>query len=342
VREHRLISTGLWLSAGTLGCVECADAPAGAQIQIQIGAHAQSLFVAPGPWHRWPSVCAGFALRPHSTTVCSQFGGIAYLAVQAGARGRLQLRFRNFSRHPVADTDRPELYEATRACPAPWAEFVTPFVILTLPAAALAGFPSFAAVRNTLQLHISALTRVLVYTIDRPFRLVFDVDTVPEVAAGYPAFLLVSEIQDLIGAAARPTAGMFRALMQFALSSFKEGFFDPDSERALAYFAVVLVFVEVYQFFDPLDRPPVEPPQLFGEIWHIHTKVSNTILPELFRRAQLPQAVLFEAPQEMWMNFLKEISDVAKMNFVPLFKDKKLVPLSLEVELGRLKPHKAS
>jgi hypothetical protein len=135
---------------------------------------------------------------------------------------------------------------------------------------------------------------------------------------------------------------MFRALMQFALSSFREGFFDPDSERALAYFAVVLTFIEIHQFFDPLDHPIVELPPLFEEIWHIHTHVNNTILPELFRRSQLPDAVSFEAPQEMWMNFLKELSDVGKMNFVPLFKNKKLIPLSLEVELCKLKPPRST
>jgi hypothetical protein len=46
---------------------------------------------------------------------------------------------------------------------------------------------------------------------------------------------------------------MFRALTQFALSSFHERVFDPDSERAFAYLAVVLTLVEVHQFFDLLD-----------------------------------------------------------------------------------------
>jgi hypothetical protein len=135
---------------------------------------------------------------------------------------------------------------------------------------------------------------------------------------------------------------MFRALLQFALSSLREGFFDPLSERALAYFAVTLTFIEIYEFFDPLEDPLMEPPTLFSEIWHIHTQVSDTIVPELFRRSQLPTAHLYDAPQEMWMNFIKQISDVPKLNFIHLFKDKKLVPISLEVELSRLKPYKPS
>jgi hypothetical protein len=65
--------------------------------------------------------------------------------------------------------------------------------------------------------------------------------------------------------------------------------------------------------------------------------VNDDIFPKLFRMSQLPDELSFDAPQEIWMNFLKELSDIGKMNFVPLFKGKKFVPLSLELELVKLK-----
>jgi hypothetical protein len=69
--------------------------------------------------------------------------------------------------------------------------------------------------------------------------------------------------------------------------------------------------------------------------------VNDDIFPKLFRMSQLPDALSFDALQEIWMNFLKELSDIGKMNFVPLFKEKKFVLLSLELELVKLKPVRA-
>jgi hypothetical protein len=67
MRDDQLISTGMWLNAGVLGHIECAET--GGALQVQVGAHSRSLIVTPGPRHRCPSVCAGFALLHPSTPV---------------------------------------------------------------------------------------------------------------------------------------------------------------------------------------------------------------------------------------------------------------------------------
>jgi hypothetical protein len=338
IRDGRLISTGMWLNAGVSGTIECSDVPPG--IFVQIGSHMRSLVFTPRPWHPWPSVCTCFSLQSPSTTVVSPFGGIVYLLARSGISTNLELKFRNFSQFPIADLERPDVYLSTKKFEAPWAEVVTPFVIITLPSDILAKLENLTAIRNSLRLYVTTLASVLCYTIERPYRLVFDVDGPIEMDAGYPAVLLTSDIPDILTPEPQITAGLFRALMLFAVSSFQEGLFDADTEQALAYFAVVRTFCEMHPFFDPLEQTPIEPPPLFAEIWYIHTGVSKTILPELFRRSQLPTAVVCHDPHERWLNFLKELADIAKMNFVPLFKVKKLVPMCLEAELSKFKPPK--
>jgi hypothetical protein len=339
IRDNRLISTGMWLNAGVCGTVECLDCPPG--IFVQIGSHMRSLVFTPRPWHRWPSVCTCFALQSPSTTVLSPFGGIVYILALSVPPMTLELKFKNFSKFPMADLEHPDGYRPTKSCPAPWAELISPFVILTLPSSALEEIENLTAIRNFLRLYVTTLASAICYTIERPYRLVFDVDGPIEMDAGYPAVLLISDIPDILTMGPEPTASLFRALMLFALSSFQEGLFDPDTERALAYFAVVITFCEIHPFFDPLENSLVEAPPLFAEIWHIHTHVSKTVLPELFRRSQLPTAVISQDPQERWLNFLKDLAEIAKVNFVPLFKERKLVPLSLEAELSKFKPPKA-
>lgn len=77
--EESLISTGFWISAGTVSTVEGKNIPKGARIQI--GSHNCTLLGKPGPWKRWPIVTTSFPFDGSKIEIASPYGGIIYLSI---------------------------------------------------------------------------------------------------------------------------------------------------------------------------------------------------------------------------------------------------------------------
>jgi hypothetical protein len=331
LRSERWISTGMWLNAGVFGEIECQAPPDG--LLVQVGAHSRSLIMMEGPWHRWPTCQTWLPICRRSTTVVSQFGGIVYLIVPDIKSQTIDVTFRNFCTYPIFDLTHSPIPFENQGCESPWCEILCRSMIFTLPTAEFRRLNHVSAAVASVEQFVKTLSKLLSYSSDRPIRIIFDVDASPELVAEYPINLVMSDINDILTNPNRPTDGLARMLTVLAMSFFRDGCFDSMLERALGAMAMSLTFADVYCDFDPADDLTIELPPLFNELWYIHSEMNATVFPELLRLTQTPEAPVFDAAEDQWLYFVKLLSDLVKMNFVPLFKRIRLVPLSLAAEL---------
>lgn len=138
-------STGLYAGAGELISVTIPDSATAAGLQLRIGCHTDSLGSKPS-LERSVRVVRDFALTATTTAVANAFGGLVYLTVPGGTSlGRIEVTLsgglyralsfhHNSSDSGVGRTDSLEDWqEALTLTVAPWAEFVTSKIILTVP-----------------------------------------------------------------------------------------------------------------------------------------------------------------------------------------------------------------
>jgi hypothetical protein len=118
----------------------------------------------------------------------------------------------------------------------------------------------------------------------------------------------------------------------------REGCFDPLTEHALAAFAAHRLFRKLFKAYDPLETPIVEVPPLFFELWNIHGRVDNRIIPELLKRSQEPDCVVYDVPEDRWLAFVKDLCFLAKMDFGHMFRKIKPITLALGTSLSTLRP----
>jgi hypothetical protein len=320
----------MWLNAGVFGEIECQAPPDG--VLVQVGAHSRSLIVMEGLWHRWPACQTWMALSGGSTPVVSQFGGIVYITVPDIETQTIDVTFKNFCTYPIFDLTNPAINSEARGCESPWCEIVSQSMIFTLPTAEFRRLDHVSTAVDAVEDFVRILSRLLSYSSDRPIRIIFDVDAPPELVAEYPINLVISDINDILANPNRPTPGLARMLIVLAMSFFRDGCFDAMLEQALGAMAISLTFSDVYHEFDPGDLA-IEWPVLFNELWYIHSKLNRTVFPELLKLTQKPDAPVFDAAEDQWLYFVKLVSDLVRVNFVPLFKRIRLVPLSLAAEL---------
>lgn len=128
--------TGLYAAPGEVIRI-VADAEAGeAGLAVRVGAHADNLWHK-AEWSRAPQITRSFSIDGATTTAACAFGGLLYIVVPEGdTSGSARLEIRGAVAAPrfvLGSTTDAEWREYVRDRAAPWAEFETDSLVLTVP-----------------------------------------------------------------------------------------------------------------------------------------------------------------------------------------------------------------
>ncbi|OHT13288.1 hypothetical protein TRFO_16612 [Tritrichomonas foetus] len=366
--EESLISTGLWLLPGMIAEIDIDINDLPINLQLQVGAHTLSLLNKPGPWKRWPMPCSAFDILRPKTLFSSHFGGIIYLAVgklhhpeidhendnqihheishetnheinhELGMKRIIKLTFDKVCFYPLVSYLDKSTYEKTRKFDTQWGELVSKSIIFTLPTKYLQQIDDFDKTFAHIESFMTELVQYMEYELVRPYRIVFDVELIDDQPVPrYPIMLLESDINDILFVHDKPTPGLFRALMMLAMVSLRDDCFEINTEKALSAFVAAQIFKKKFSFFDPLDKPLVDYPILFKELWLIHMQINDKIIPEIIHKSQKPDCLTFEVPQDRWIQFVRDLCDSAKFNFASILDKARPIPLNVASVLESLK-----
>jgi hypothetical protein len=163
------------------------------------------------------------------------------------------------------------------------------------------------------------------YNPSKPYRFVFDI-ALPEEGPGfaYPSVLLLDAIPGVILELDTPNLELFKAISLLAINSIREDCFDVLLETAIASMCAAVVFKELYPSFNPFDFQDLTVPELFTELWKIHTTCDQKLIPATLAIFQDPSYPVPEDREDLWTTFVCEMSRIGSRNFVP-FLQKTLV-----------------
>lgn len=339
LHEESWISTGLWLSAGHTTIVKCNNVPP--NLRIQVGMHNGNLLTKQGPYKRWPNVTSTFLLQEGTTEIGNCFDGIIYLIVseldeEEDQVQKITLSFEGVTKYPRAVFNHSECYENTKKYVAPWAELITQTTIFTLPSKTLSEIKDIDKTCELIDIMVNKIITRMSYTLDRLFRIVFDIEIVPDNHADYPIYLLVSDIEDIFMKKMEPCRGTFKFLYSIALVSIRENCFPTYIESVIATLVVAIVMREDHHGFNVLNCHFIEKPPLFKELWIIHTQINPNLIPNMLAQSQGPDAVQSDSQEDLWVSFVRELCQQGNYNFSTMFEKINPIPLSLTAELSDL------
>lgn len=375
LQNESIISTGIWIQPGVISKLHIADKKCIScfkNIYIQVGSHSLSLLPKPGPWKRWPSTVCTFKITSESKDeegdqisieFASQFGGIVYIAIasfpdefddvgespaspseenikqQTNENVNVQCTFEKVCHYPMSVYDDKNVYIKTKSLNVPWGEIVSKSIIFTLPTKYITDISDFDSLFEHIEKIISLLSEYMKYPIVRQYRIVFDVETVDnKPVAHYPIFMLESDINDILFLRTKPSPGLFRLLMMLTLVSMRDGVFDFLTEDALSAFVASIVMKKMFPSFDPIEKPPVDMPVLFKELWLIHLKVNGKVLQNMIVKSQAADSPVYDVPEDRWIAFVRDLCFSLQLNFMPILERARPIPLNLATNLNTLKP----
>jgi hypothetical protein len=314
-------STGLWLSAGTLGIIEC-DEPQ-PDVLVQIGAHTENLICKQGPWLRWPLVATLRPLDSKRTEIATSFGGIVYVSVSIFAQNApppVTLRFEGFVKHPAA----------------PWGEIIAGGAIFTLPTRELIKL-NVKLIDQKFALIIEEMRRFLGTGGPSSFRFVFDIELAAGDCVRYPLVFLVDDVPGILNHFEEPCAELFKAVQLMANGSIKENCLDQQTEEAVATIAACVIFQKLFPEFDPFEFPAITLPALFNDLWEIQ-RCCPKVIPETVVKVQQPGPPPALVPDDMWIMFVRELCTVGQLNFTRVLEKSRPIPLNILQSLQGLPP----
>lgn len=141
-------STGLYAAPGETIVVEAPEAARQAGLHVRIGSHKDAIW-GRDKWKRMPVITRRYPLRAPRTEAACAFGGLVYVEVPKGKKGRVTLTIENAVEAPLyilGRTDARQWRDDVRKRPAPWGELATDKMILTLPSSYLRGLDDPAPV----------------------------------------------------------------------------------------------------------------------------------------------------------------------------------------------------
>lgn len=178
------VGTGLYAAPGERIRVDVPEAWASKGLQVQIGAHSDTIWHL-RDWKRHPEVMVRVPISAVRTEASSPFGGLVYVVVPRNeASSPAKVEFHNVVRAPRyvhGKTTRAQ-WARIKDAPAPWAEFESNKLILTVPSDAARTVEDPVALMNlwdrTLDLFAELGQKPLP---SRPERIVAD----RQISAGY-------------------------------------------------------------------------------------------------------------------------------------------------------------
>jgi hypothetical protein len=246
----------------------------------------------------------------------------------------VRLFFTGFSPHPLFSAAHGE---SSRESLVPWGEIHAPNLILTVPTAKLREVPDLAALCAALGKVVQTVVAFTNYLVQRPFRVVFDID--PGDPPGYPVVLPLDLVDDILLNANTPTLGLFTLLRHLAVVSIREGCLDDITEDAIAYLVTVAVLQSVYPGFEQATSPFLKsPPLLYHELWLVHTQVNSTLLPLILKELQKPAAQSRASADDMWIDFVCACSYRSQYNLALVLGSVRALPMSVTTILKELPP----
>jgi hypothetical protein len=170
---------------------------------------------------------------------------------------------------------------------------------------------------------------------------VFDSDIVgvddedSEFRVEYPATLLIEDIDFVVLDVTEPRPVLYRAIRSLALLSMRMDAFEPATQFALASVATALAFQVVFDDFDPFASEFIPVPLLFRQFWEIEVAT-----PGVFSKTLLifqdPEYMPMDSPDDMWVEFVRELCRCGRCNYTKVLEQARLVPLNISVSLQGL------
>lgn len=129
-------STGLYAKAGQPITIEFDSPAVVGRVFVQIGCHTDTLWHLP-EWKRVPEIVKRTTVQSQRVTIGSPFGGLIYLGISGtfANSGPINCRIDGAFEAPayIHGQTTVEEWKKIRLHPAPWAELISPRIILTLP-----------------------------------------------------------------------------------------------------------------------------------------------------------------------------------------------------------------
>lgn len=340
INSQEWTSTGLWLPAGVMGEIIIENVPP--STFIQIGCHNEKNLPKKLPWGRWPSTLVTEPVISEETKVGSPYGGIVYL--MNGEEEELisydiHAKFCNFCEFPrfVLEADT---WTDTKDIEVPWGEIETSNVIVTMPSENLRKIDVEAFAKKIDSL-ISCIKNYLDIEWEYKFRIIFDVMVDPgEPSISYPIAFSTLDIDHVVEGFNSPNKYLFDLLVGVAASILQTAWVDDVTKMAISSVAASAALTKVYQGFSPMLLEDVELPPLFHELWEIHIKCDETLFAKVLaaiRESALQQS---DVPEDMWISFVRTLSQIGNIDFSNLLSRTKPIPLSVINSLRTLSPYK--
>lgn len=339
VNSQEWTSTGLWLPAGVIATIVTDDPPP--QMFIQIGCHNEKNLTKQLPWDRWPSTLVTEPSIGRETSVGSPFGGIVYLMIGDEEEMNdfsVHVSFNNFCRCPryVVGTD---CWEETKDMQVPWGEIETSNSIVTMPSGPMREMDvEYFAIH--LEKLVGDVKDYLGIEWKYKFRIIFDVmNEAGKPSISYPIVFSTEDIENVVSGIKTPNHLIFDLLIGISISILQNIGIDESTKIAISAVAASAALSNEFPEFSPMMIDGVEMPPLFHELWEIHTKHDKTVIPRVIASIMASSILQSDVPEDMWISFVRKLSDVGGYDFSPLLSRTRPIPLSVINSLHSFKPY---
>ncbi|XP_078515288.1 TRPM8 channel-associated factor homolog [Lissotriton helveticus] len=196
-------STGLYLYPKQKASIELPSSAIGAKLKVQIGCHTDDLSNSEELF-RPPVVVKVSQVKSEKMAISNLWGGLIYILVPAGCQlGKLPVTVKGVVRAPFykhGETTDSAWLDTIRHYPAPWAEFATDNIILTVPTEFAQVVEKPSALMSLWDRMMAAVAELaaLPMPFSRPERIVTDVQiSGGSMHSGYPIMAHTDAAKDL-------------------------------------------------------------------------------------------------------------------------------------------------
>ncbi|XP_078514893.1 TRPM8 channel-associated factor homolog [Lissotriton helveticus] len=197
-------STGLYLYPKQKASIEFPSSAIGKQLQVQIGCQSDDLS-AKEELFRPPVVIRIYEVKSAKMTISNLWGGLIYILVpERCGLGPLSVTIKGAVRAPFykhGETTDSAWLDTVRHYPAPWAEFATENIILTVPAEKAKAVEKPSALMSMWDRMMEAIAELAAvpFPFWRPERIVADVQiSVGSMHSGYPIMGLAENCEEFL------------------------------------------------------------------------------------------------------------------------------------------------